>query len=70
MTNKIIGRCLLIHILHRLKMTQIELEELTGINRKQINEYIHNKRTMSLKNARVISKALKCHIEDLYEWND
>ncbi|MGD7047001.1 helix-turn-helix transcriptional regulator [Rossellomorea marisflavi] len=70
MRSKIIGRCLLRTILDHRRMSQEDLVVKTGIHKSQINEYIHNKRIMSLKSARIISKSCKCSIDDLYEWLD
>lgn len=50
-------------------MTQVDLSVLTGISKSQINEYIKDTRFMSHKNAKLIATALKCHIDDLYEWH-
>ncbi|PKR82711.1 helix-turn-helix domain-containing protein [Heyndrickxia camelliae] len=55
-------------LLKKRKWTQVDLEAATGIHRNQLSEYSNNKRTMSLKNARIIANALKCHIDDLYDW--
>ncbi|PKR83501.1 helix-turn-helix domain-containing protein [Heyndrickxia camelliae] len=63
-----IGKCLLPMLLKKRKWTQVDLEAVTGIHRNQLSEYINNKRTMSLKNARIIANALRCHIDDLYDW--
>lgn len=66
--ESVIGKCLLLKQLKKSDMTQVELSELTGISRQQINEYIKNNRIMSLPNARIIASTLSCHIDDLYEW--
>jgi putative transcriptional regulator len=63
-----IGRCLLLDILHRKSMTQAELSEITGISTSTISSYISNRRKMELRNAKIIATALKCTIDDLYEW--
>jgi putative transcriptional regulator len=63
-----IGKCLLLNILNRKRMTQVDLSDLTGISKTQISEYIGNTRKMSLANAKLIAYHLKCHIDDLYEW--
>jgi putative transcriptional regulator len=68
MTRKIIGKCLLLHLLNQKHMTQTDLSALTGISKTQINEYISTARIMSLFNAKLIAHALKCQIDDLYEW--
>lgn len=63
------GQCLLQEILNRKGMTQIELSIATGISKTQISDYINNRVRMSLKNAKIISLALNCSIDDLYEWD-
>lgn len=67
--RKIIGKCLLQKLLNDRRMTQTELADKTGIDHRQINSYIKSKRIMSLGNAKLIAFALKCSIDDLYEWN-
>lgn len=69
MVRVLIGRCLLGSILYSRRMTQEDLAAMTEMNKSQINEYIHNKRAMSLNSAKVIANALSCRIEDLYEWS-
>jgi putative transcriptional regulator len=66
--QNIFGKCLLLNLLERRRMTQSDLAAITGISKTQINEYIANTRKMSLANAYIISRALRCHIEDLYNW--
>jgi putative transcriptional regulator len=66
--NDIFGKCLLLNLLSKRCMTQADLATITGISKTQINEYIANTRKMSLANAYLISQALRCHIEDLYQW--
>jgi putative transcriptional regulator len=66
--NDIFGKCLLLNLLEKRRMTQSDLAAMTGISKTQINEYIANTRKMSLANAYLISLALRCHIEDLYQW--
>ncbi|MEW5569694.1 helix-turn-helix domain-containing protein [Rossellomorea marisflavi] len=70
MEKKIIGRCRLRFILDHRRMSQEDLVVMTGIHKSQINEYINDKRKMSLKSARIISKSCNCSIDDLYEWLD
>ncbi|MEM5009358.1 helix-turn-helix transcriptional regulator [Niallia taxi] len=66
--DEVIGKCLLLNLLERSKMTQVDLAVETGISKQQINRYINSDVNMSLSNARLISKALGCNIDDLYEW--
>ncbi|PLR99548.1 helix-turn-helix domain-containing protein [Bacillus sp. T33-2] len=68
-SRDILGKCLLLELLQRSYMTQADLATKTGISKSQINEYIKNTRMMTLPNAKLIANALKCHIDDLYEWN-
>lgn len=69
-----VGRCLLADRLRNADMTQQELAELCGMPKAQINDYVNNRKTMSLKTAKVIITALNenshlnLFIDDLYEW--
>ncbi|RYI30522.1 XRE family transcriptional regulator [Bacillus infantis] len=68
MSKDIVGKCLLLKLLNRRYMTQVDLSEKTGISKQQINEYISNNRLMTIYNAKLIAEALDCNIDDLYEW--
>lgn len=68
MTKDYVGKCLLSKLLKDRRMTQSELSYLTGINKHQLSNYMNDKNTMSLKTARIISKSLKCTIDELYDW--
>jgi transcriptional regulator with XRE-family HTH domain len=68
MRQKEIGQCLLQYLLDKRQMTQADLSRKTGISTQQISDYINNRRVMSLKNARIISRAIGCIIDDLYDW--
>jgi putative transcriptional regulator len=68
MSKCIIGKCLLLNILNKKHMTQVDLADMTGISKTQISEYIANTRKMSLSNAILIACVLKCHVEDLYSF--
>jgi transcriptional regulator with XRE-family HTH domain len=63
-----VGKCLLADRLKKADLTQIELAELTSIPKSQISEYVNNKHVMSLVTAKIIAHALKCNIDDLYQW--
>lgn len=69
MAKCIIGKCLLLNILNRKRMTQVDLSVLTGIATTQINEYISNSRGMSLANAKLIAHYLNVSMDDLYEYD-
>jgi DNA-binding XRE family transcriptional regulator len=62
-----IGRCLLQEILNERNMTQTDLEVLTGIVKQQLNDYIKNRRKMSLQTALLVAQVLRCNVTDLYE---
>jgi transcriptional regulator with XRE-family HTH domain len=49
-------------------MSQADLSAITGIAASTISLYINNERIMELRNAKKIAIALKCYIDDLYEW--
>jgi putative transcriptional regulator len=68
MSKDIVGKCLLLKLLNKRYMTQVDLSEKTGISKQQINEYISNNRLMTIYNAKLIADALDCNIDDLYEW--
>ena len=68
--KKVIGNCLLSHLLMDHRMSQDDLAVKTGIHKAQISEYVLNKRHMHLNSARIIAQALNCYIDDLYEWKD
>lgn len=63
-----IGRCRIQDILDKKRMSQVDLAVTTGIPKSQISDYIHGRRGISLKNAKIIAHVLKCTIDDLYEW--
>lgn len=64
----IVGRCRLNEILKEKKMTQVELAELLGMKKQQVNAYAINETTMSLKTAKNIAHHLRIDIEDLYDF--
>lgn len=69
MKRVVIGRCLLQSILDDKHMTQSELAALTGYTKQEINDWVHLRRTMSIRTAKTIVKALKIScIDELYEW--
>lgn len=64
----VVGKCLLPDLLKHSRITQTDLSDKTGISVSQLSMYINNKRMMSLQTAMLISWALKCHIDGLYEY--
>lgn len=64
-----VGRCLIQDLLDQRGMTRLQLSDMTGMSVSQISDYINGTRkSMSLKNAKLIATALKCHIDDLYKF--
>lgn len=70
MRTSIIKNCKLKYLLAERNMTQSHLAYVTKIDKCQISKYVTNSKEMSIGTGYVISRALGCHIEDLYEWND
>ena len=64
-----VGKCLLKPLRIRAGLTQVQLAEIVGVSAKMISHFENNRRTMSLLLAYIISKAVKCQIEDLYTWD-
>jgi plasmid maintenance system antidote protein VapI len=62
------GRCLLARRLKEIGKSQQWLTDATGISKSQISDYVTNRRIMSLPTAMTISKAVKCSMDDLYEF--
>jgi transcriptional regulator with XRE-family HTH domain len=54
--------------LQEIGMTQQELADKVHMPKQQISDYVNNRVTMSLKNAKNIASAINCTIDDLYEW--
>ena len=49
-------------------MTQTDLSDKTGISIYQLSKYTNNKSVMSMQTAMLISWALNCQIDQLYDW--
>lgn len=64
------GRCLLQDLLNRIDMTQADLARKTKIHPRMISHYASDTKRMHVDAMRAISKAIGCHMEDLYEWID
>ena len=43
--------------------TQNQLSELSGVNRAQINRFVHGERTMTLESVEKIAKVLKLELK-------
>lgn len=65
-----VGKCLLSDILLRKDMTQQELANRLGVTKQQVNNYVKNRKIMSLPIAVNVSHILKCNILELYEWTE
>lgn len=60
------SRCLLKQLLEERRMSQLDLAILTGYTKQRINDYTTDRVVMSYHTARIIAKALRCRMEDLY----
>jgi transcriptional regulator with XRE-family HTH domain len=68
MTLKV-GRCLLVQRLRQAGMTQQELADKIGMNKRQVSRYATGDiKSMSLSTAVIIADAIGCNPRDLYEW--
>lgn len=64
----IIGKCLLQNILDEKGWDQVTLAEKTGLSKSQINDYISNRRKMSLKNLYLVAYAVNRPTDSLYQY--
>lgn len=64
----VIGKCRLPHLMRLRGITASQLCDRSGLSQPQVSDYIHNRRVMSLKTARIVAGVLLCSIDDLYEW--
>ncbi|MFC5452992.1 helix-turn-helix domain-containing protein [Paenibacillus aestuarii] len=64
-----LGRCLLEERMAESGFNKEELARILLYKPEKLQDFIDNKRVMSLKSAVHIADALHCHAEELYEWN-
>ena len=64
-----VGRCLLGQILRNKKMSASELALKLNMSQSQISDYVRNRKSMSVKTTRRISRALSVKMDDLYDWD-
>ena len=62
-----VGKCLLLDLLNKRRMTQNDLAIELGVSRQRVNALVHNRAVMSFETALNISKILHCDMEELYE---
>jgi transcriptional regulator with XRE-family HTH domain len=62
------GKCLLLPLLNERGISQKQCADKARMKATQINDYIHNRRIMSFENAKTISEAIGCNMNELYEW--
>ena len=62
------GRCQINSLLKGIGMRPSELARRTGIKRQRIWDYANDIVKMSPETMYVVSRAIGCHSEDLYEW--
>jgi plasmid maintenance system antidote protein VapI len=63
-----LGRCLLPERLREAGMAKEELARLLQYKPEKLQDFIDNKRVMSLKTAIHISDTIGCEVKGLYEW--
>lgn len=64
-----VGRCLIPDILRRLNMSQQQLADKIGMNKRQLSRYCTSDiECMALPTAVLIADTLGCSPRDLYEW--
>lgn len=62
-------RCLLAQRLHEARMSQQELADTLGWDKRKISKYITREtKIMELHTAVLIARTLGCNPQDLYEW--
>lgn len=63
-------RCRIPELLFRIGKTQAWLASVTGYSEQEISDIVRmrNGRLVSLRKGRIIAIKLRCHIDDLYEW--
>jgi len=57
-------------LLYKKRMTQAEFAERIGVSAQWLSDKINMRGTMTINSSMMIAKALNCHIEDLYEWEE
>ncbi|MEK4343265.1 helix-turn-helix domain-containing protein [Brevibacillus sp. FSL L8-0710] len=62
------GKCRLGVILKARRIKIVEFAKQINMSPNQLNDYIHNRKKMSLSVAMTIAAALGIRIEELYEW--
>lgn len=55
-------------IMHRRKMTQRDLHELTGISQNDISKIINDRKDIYLKTAQRIARALELRVDDIWPY--
>ena len=63
-----IGRSRLLEHLNRIGMTQAEYARRIGVSEPFVSRIISGEKKLSLTKAKKSADILKCHIEELYEW--
>lgn len=63
-----VGRCLLRDLLRERGITQQQLADRLDMKTQQVSNYVTGQKQMSLKTAKAFAVALKCNIDDLYEF--
>lgn len=63
-------RCRIPELLHRVRQSQEWLASETGHSKQQLSDIINMRdgRVVTVRKGRKLALKLKCHIDDLYEW--
>lgn len=61
-------RCRIPELLEKIGQTQVWLSAVTRISEQRISDYSKMRYVMSLKTAKMIARALKCSIDNIYVW--
>ncbi|WP_430016418.1 helix-turn-helix domain-containing protein [Paenibacillus naphthalenovorans] len=66
----VIERCCLDDVLTKYGKTRSDIEQITGINRRQISRYAKGRSTMQFETAVTIAAAIdpECDPRELYVW--
>lgn len=62
-------RCRIPDLLEKIDRDQQWLADRSGMTKQQISDYVRMRNLLGIVKAKQIAKLLKCHVEDLYEWD-
>lgn len=62
-------RCRIPELLEQIDRDQQWLADMTGMSKQQISDYVRMRNLLGIAKAKQLARILKCHVEDLYEWD-